>query len=471
MKRSIILALSLLFGLSMVYAGTNALAAAAADEIPFYKMRFLGAEGAGSGLPDELPSVSDAGVVIGNFRTNNNRIRPWVQAPGEARTYLPLPPGIQNGEAADINGNDVIIGSVWNNPANKRLARWVPDVEGTYVAQSLCNNEVIEGVALNDSGVAVGHRTMTRVEDGRVIQMTDGVRFIPGVGCEALSQYGFDALPADINDEGDIVGGQYLLRGTTNFNIGMPPSFTDGAFQAVNNLGHIIGTATDGVKWVQFVNYDMDNWQLFGLPSDDASGIDLNDLGAGIGIGTLGPQGDAPMATCCYCLTCTVALGADAAYLDTLLLPSIQGLDLSGISDLNNANQIVGRASGPIFPGGWETVLLSPVEACAGNCLRSQNIFMTPYFAGGNRYAIGLVFVRNEGNQPVPNATVYASWQRPDGTLLHRTATTNGQGRALFFTPAPVDGTYGIYVTDIERPTLQFDPLASNALSDQLTVP
>ena len=152
--------------------------------------------------------------------------------------------------------------------------------------------------------------------------------------------------------------------------------------------------------------------------------------------------------TCCYCLTCTVAMEADAVYLDTLLLPAVQGLDLSGISDLNNVDQIVGRA-GPMFPGGWEeVVLLTPVEECASGCMRSQANFVVPYTVGGNTYAVG-PGVCAEREQP---AGAQRQGLSPAGSgrtaaLLHRTATTNAQGRALFFTLASAPGTYRLYVT------------------------
>lgn len=101
--------------------------------------------------------------------------------------------------------------------------------------------------------------------------------------------------------------------------------------------------------------------------------------------------------------------------------------------------------------------------------VRSAAIVLVPRAVGAFHLIIGLVVVRDDAGAPVPGATVSANWTLPNGVVQSRTAQSNANGLAFFFTLDGL-GTYTLDITDITAPGYTFDP-AGSVLTRSITVP
>ncbi|MFQ5739359.1 MAG: hypothetical protein ACE5JX_10145, partial [Acidobacteriota bacterium] len=98
---------------------------------------------------------------------------------------------------------------------------------------------------------------------------------------------------------------------------------------------------------------------------------------------------------------------------------------------------------------------------CAANCARSANILLNQLQFGRFALTSGTVLVREENGNPVPGATVTATYNLPDTEQ----AVTNALGIARFrkidFVPFGNPPQGKLLVTDIVKAGFTFDPAQS----------
>ena len=75
--------------------------------------------------------------------------------------------------------------------------------------------------------------------------------------------------------------------------------------------------------------------------------------------------------------------------------------------------------------------------------------------------------MKNELGNLVSAATVYLTWQKPDGSQVNQSGQTNSSGVASFTTSGG-RGTYTLTVTNIAKTGYTFDP-ANSVLSKSIT--
>ena len=104
---------------------------------------------------------------------------------------------------------------------------------------------------------------------------------------------------------------------------------------------------------------------------------------------------------------------------------------------------------------------------CSTKCLRSTTISLKAVVQGATLKAQGKVLVKTETGAAVKNASVEATWTRPDGTIVYDTVSTNAGGVALFQTTGG-HGTYVLAISTITKSGSMFDP-ANSVLSKSIT--
>jgi PKD repeat protein len=107
------------------------------------------------------------------------------------------------------------------------------------------------------------------------------------------------------------------------------------------------------------------------------------------------------------------------------------------------------------------------ITATASAILRSTNISLSAKRNGSTVGVTGQVTIRDGSGVAAANATVSASWLKPDGTAVIQTAVTNNQGVVAFSTSGG-RGTYTVTVTNISKTGYTFDA-ASSLLSKSIT--
>ncbi len=73
--------------------------------------------------------------------------------------------------------------------------------------------------------------------------------------------------------------------------------------------------------------------------------------------------------------------------------------------------------------------------------------------------ATGTISIATLAGAALPGAAVTVTWQRPDGSVIARSGTTDSQGRVTFSTSGG-RGTYTLTVTGVSKSGYTFDPTA-----------
>ncbi len=101
--------------------------------------------------------------------------------------------------------------------------------------------------------------------------------------------------------------------------------------------------------------------------------------------------------------------------------------------------------------------------------MRSAAIILRVRQRGGTNVVLGGVVVRDGNGDPVPNASVNATWTLPSGNTQTGSSSTNDSGVAVFTTFGG-SGVYTLTVNGIAAPGYVFD--ASNSvLTRSITAP
>jgi uncharacterized repeat protein (TIGR01451 family) len=110
------------------------------------------------------------------------------------------------------------------------------------------------------------------------------------------------------------------------------------------------------------------------------------------------------------------------------------------------------------------------LPACQ-NCLQVASItFGEPQINGNNFKVFASVAVVDELGNPVPEAVVDITWERPNGTTKPDSEAADGEGIASFNVNGGA-GTFIITVEDISLAGYTFDPANSVVLTGEFTTP
>ncbi len=102
-------------------------------------------------------------------------------------------------------------------------------------------------------------------------------------------------------------------------------------------------------------------------------------------------------------------------------------------------------------------IATDPSIPSASTVLRAADVVLNARSARRSVSFAGIVTVMDENRATVSGATVAVVWTLPDGTTQVQSADTGGGGQASFKISGP-GGLYRLTVTEISKPSYQFDP-------------
>ena len=361
-----------------------------AAEIPSYHVQFIG------GYPT---AVNSNGQVVG-WTSIDWVSHAWVFN-GAGRELLPTPAGWHS-QANDINDSGVIVGSAGGEGSPGRAVQWHPVGNGYQMTEINTPPTDSSGsaIAINNFGDTVGIRSFnTEIRTGVFTSVSRGFLLErDGRLTDNLSDINFTALPADINDIGQVIGGSLRLQTISNTveNLGVP-SVPDGEtrytlsyLNATSNSGQVAATTVlasslDANRTASRFT-DGSGWQVLSFIGSYDGAYGINDYGT---------------TTFEASFLCDGGVASPVVFLDGIGNFCIQDLllDQNWVlysanfnSDINNSDQIVLNA-GNASTGEYGAVLLSP----SGN--------LAPPSAPQNLAALG---VETDAQQPL-NA-ILLSW-------------------------------------------------------------
>jgi hypothetical protein len=109
------------------------------------------------------------------------------------------------------------------------------------------------------------------------------------------------------------------------------------------------------------------------------------------------------------------------------------------------------------------------IYECTKNCLIVTSIKLDANPAKRGFSVVGMATVNDENGNPVPNASVSASWTLPNGIQYILRAETDCGGVATFQTKNRA-GTYTLSINIVKKGGFTFDP-DSDVLWNNLTTP
>lgn len=306
--------------------------------LPVYTVKQVGG--------DVALGINKSGHVIGWKIQPDGTLHGFLYN-GTSTVDLPPLASHKNSLARDINDDDVVVGSSWNETIDQpgHAVRWkmlngVPQVQ---VLGTLDGDNVSEALGINNPGQIVGYSNPSSYLGVHAFLYTDAggmVDLVPG---------GLSAYATDINDNGQVTGyGACAFRLTNGVleNLGVPTSPTERyvystAF-AINNNGWVAGSAISATgNYERIARYkDGVGWQIIGGVGEYNIGWGMNIDGdvVGEGVAAVGK----PLTGVLY----TDEIGA-LVDLNDLIDPS-SGWFVAGAIDINDYGQIAAW--------GWNTI-------------------------------------------------------------------------------------------------------------------
>ncbi len=248
-------------------------------------------EGSGNAT---ITAISDTGIVVGNFSINCGfDVQPFIWTVEGGFVALPLPPGVSEAFAHDVNNDGEIVGSLFRDDVGTRAFRYK---DGVWTELPPTGSGTgARANAVSDNGWAVGHRDTGR---GSV-----AIRWRDDVVEVYQPRSGDSAHANDVNESVSAVG---------------------------QTVGHLQGSQR------AFWWFGHTVIQIPPLPGGDTSdAVAINDLSTIVGTSAIPVEGGAGERRSWFF--------EDGVQIDLGTLP-----DASRVSaeDINDARQIVGRASG-----------------------------------------------------------------------------------------------------------------------------
>lgn len=237
-----------------------------------------------------IRGASEAGHVAG-WQVVNGEVRGFVARAGAGLGLLPLPAGYQSSAALDVNSAGVVVGAVAQGGFpfdGGEPAIWTPDGAGGYTVAIPEQFETLPSpiggtlgvtggmaVAINDAGTVVGWSRYQGFQGGptTLFSLTDAP-----VNINAL---GFDATVEAMNEQGVLVGGQFMFDLNTGVATELPipvamsgPSVNGFIGYAINDHDEVVAaarlaTSTNNI-WLTYLHDPADGWSPLN-PSQIAS--------------------------------------------------------------------------------------------------------------------------------------------------------------------------------------------------------
>lgn len=234
--------------------------------------------------------LNAAGQVVGNYLATGGATRAFIYS-GGVMSDLGLPAG-GNTQANDINDSGVVVGSRTVAGAGDRAFRLSGGVLTTFNTLGGANSSAR---AINASGTIVGTADVPGIElRFRAAAFTDsGVVNLGSLGGSLSSA-------ADINDNGLIVGDSYLLGNssvhaflydaTGIHDLGTLQGYGNSAALGINNLGHIVGAASNNtgsaaMLYREGAMFDLNTMIDPESKWDLRAAVSINDAGQIVGFG------------------------------------------------------------------------------------------------------------------------------------------------------------------------------------------
>ena len=234
----------------------------------------------GTGFP---VAMNELGEAVGWVSVGGSP-RGWV-ATAAGQTVLPIPSGMLSSRARDINDAGVIVGHVSDGIIGDigYAVAWVPNGTGYDINSltPLAGYTYSSATAINDLGDIVGESVSASWATGPATLFTD-----PSgpVNLGALGLIGAN----DINDQRQVVGGQYRLDLDTMVleNLGLPPSppnYWWTRANAISEDGRVAGNAhlaTSGNSPLEVARYvDGAGWEILSPPGALNNAYGINSQG------------------------------------------------------------------------------------------------------------------------------------------------------------------------------------------------
>jgi len=258
----------------------------AADPPPSYELQFLG-----SGSPS---AMNDAGVVVG-VRTVDSNYVPLVSVAGAPWSVLPVPAGAVSTLPTDVNDLDVIVGVSYDAQRAAKAVRWTPQSGGGWAVDflpRLVGDASSYATAVNNLGQVVGARSSLGYVPTGGGWLLDGAAVV-----DLATRYGWYAVPSDLNDFGQVLGGAERLdlnRAVVEWIGTGPDNYQPVTGVAINGSGRIAGTAalrSSSLYVVSAFRYDPGSgWTFIAGSSrytvassvNDRGDVAYGELGAGV---------------------------------------------------------------------------------------------------------------------------------------------------------------------------------------------
>ena len=239
-------------------------------------------------LSSQSRAVNENGDLIGEVGVAGGLQHAFIFTFEHGLVVLPVPPGAPASQAMDLTDRDadgeiIIVGGGVHGVHDYAIASTIwrystvtGEVLETRDVGNLPGHDEGKLLAVNNDGIAVG-RQGENVFD---------VMIKYDVHADVLEELDFPAVPVDINDAGQIVGGRY--RGTLDgvvTEFGNPPDCTSLTFLGINEQGWMVGRAgrpyTDGAGHflANWVRYTDQGWHVPDPGDPWETGFAMNNTG------------------------------------------------------------------------------------------------------------------------------------------------------------------------------------------------
>ncbi|MGB7905324.1 MAG: PKD domain-containing protein [Steroidobacteraceae bacterium] len=457
-----------LLGLSLMVTANAAISGEVSQVAPMYALDFVGTAATGYGL-------NDAGDVVGKSYTDPG-CGPFCLPPEEIvvwrggnRTVLPLVPGFSSSYQYPfyINNQGLIGGEVGIIGSTTHAAVWTPNGTG-YTAQDL---GVLPGMSsadvagIDDEGRMVGWTTL----GGAIPSAAAPFMWSQSTGMVDLKAYGYpNERPAAISPGGKVVTWNFwyqLGNPSSAVSLPAPPRGFVGAGSngsAINDAGDqahfLVSTSTqnlvypfrlsNGGAWQMISSFGTGHLSRSGMGSIN-SAQDVTFTAGSTGMVAAGPAGvGQPLAA--------------------LVSPAYAGSTVGVGGPMNASGQILAQV---MIGRSQRLMKMTPVTACAANCLVSSSLVMTGQFVqdpkspgscyqGGTMYNLSSakVTVTSETGAALGNVQVSGRFLDDYWTNHPVTGTTNASGIVSWTYKGPCGvGAVAFLVENASLGTRNFD--------------
>jgi len=457
-----------LLGLSLMVTATTAASAEVSQVARMYALDFVGTAATGYGL-------NDAGDVVGKSYTDPG-CGPFCLPPEEIvvwrggnRIVLPLVPGFSSGYQYPffINNQGLIGGEVGIIGSTTHAAVWTPNGTG-YTAQDL---GVLPGMSsadvagIDDQGRMVGWTTL----GGAIPSAAAPFMWSQSNGMTNLRAYGYpNERPAAISPGGKVVTwNSWYQLGNPSSAVALPAP--PQGFTGAGSNGSAINDAGDQAHFL--VSISTQNLVYPFRLSNGGTWQMISNFGTGhlsrAGMGSINSAQDVTFTVGSTGMVAAGPAGVGQS-LAALVSPAYAGSTVGAGGPMNASGQILTQV---MIGRSQRLMKMTPVTACAANCLVSSSLVMTGQFVqdpkspgscyqGGTMYNLSSakVTVTSETGAAIGNVQVSGRFLDDYWTNHPVTGTTNASGVVSWTYKGPCGvGAVAFLVENASVGTRSFD--------------